>query len=377
MEPKQETIVVSYLNIKGQTGLPAEKQLQIEHFLKETGSDILHLQETHIDLDTFEECSFIKTNYSVIFNNAQNKYGTSTLIKNDFHVENIYHDTNGRIILFEVCGLTFGNFYLPSGTDGATRLARENYFGETIPNMLVNSKPVGCIGGDLNCIINNEDATNNPQSKFSPCLSRLVKAFNWCDSFRKIHPAKKSYSRYYEVRGVVGASRIDRQYHWGEIEVLSAVYTPIAFSDHLALVTKMKVPDQLTRFLCPKSRPIFKIREEVAKDKQFQERVKLAMEDWVYVRSEGLPVFQWWELIVKPGLRKIAMNRSKEINLELKSCLNLLLLRQAYLVKKLKSTLQAQWNFLLAELAQVQSQIQEWYQQSAEKVKNQSRVQEF
>ena len=107
MEPKQETIVVSYLNIKGQTGLPAEKQLQIEHFLKETGSDILHLQESHIDRDTFEECSFIKTNYSVIFNNAQNKYGTSTLNKNDFHVENIYHDTNGRIILFEVCGLTF------------------------------------------------------------------------------------------------------------------------------------------------------------------------------------------------------------------------------------------------------------------------------
>ena len=31
---KKDTLIVSYLNIRGQTGIPVEKQLQIEEFLK-------------------------------------------------------------------------------------------------------------------------------------------------------------------------------------------------------------------------------------------------------------------------------------------------------------------------------------------------------
>ena len=45
-----------------------------------------------------------------------------------------------------------------------------------------------------------------------------------------------------------------------------------------------------------------------------------------------------WELIVKPGVKKIAMDRSKEINKDKRGVLNLLLLRQAYLIKKIQNT---------------------------------------
>ena len=44
----------------------------------------------------------------------------------------------------------------------------------------------------------------------------------------------------------------------------------------------------------------------------------------------------WWEVVVKPGIRKLAMVRGKELNRDRKESLNLLLVRQAYLNKKVK-----------------------------------------
>ena len=51
---QKEILVISYLNLRGQTGLPVEKQFQVENFLKENNCDILHLQEAQIDENTFE-----------------------------------------------------------------------------------------------------------------------------------------------------------------------------------------------------------------------------------------------------------------------------------------------------------------------------------
>ena len=160
---EQESLVISYLNLHGQTGFPVQKQLQVEQFLKYNKCDILHLQEVQIGDETFKECNFIESKYAVVVNNAENYYGTASLIKNDLSVENLLCDTNGRVIIFEIAGITFGNLYLPSGTDGISRNNRENYIGEIIPQMLVNRKPSGCIGGDFNCIISKTDATNYPE----------------------------------------------------------------------------------------------------------------------------------------------------------------------------------------------------------------------
>ena len=104
-------------------------------------------------------------------------------------------------------------------------------------------------------------------------------------------------------------------------------YTPIAFSDHLAYNVSVRVPDPLVRLLSPRSRPLFKIRPEVAQDQEFKLQVGEAMDRWENIRKAGLPVMSWWEIIVKPGVRKIAMKRSKEMNKERRGELNLLLLR--------------------------------------------------
>ena len=134
-------------------------------------------------------------------------------MKNELEVKNVAMDKEGRVIIFEVGDVTCGNIYIHSGTDSTSRGKRENYFSEVVPQLLINHKEHGYIGGDLNCIIEKEDATHHPESKVSPSLKRLVKTFNWSDSFRSLHPKSKSYSRYYKTDKVQGSSRIDRCFH--------------------------------------------------------------------------------------------------------------------------------------------------------------------
>ena len=47
------------MNIRGQTGLKVDKQFQIEDFMKTSKCDILHLQEAHVEDDTFDQCNYI------------------------------------------------------------------------------------------------------------------------------------------------------------------------------------------------------------------------------------------------------------------------------------------------------------------------------
>ena len=97
------------------------KQLQIENFIKDYKIDILNLQEVNIEEDTFSECHFISSNFKILQNNSENIYGTASLVKNEFDVENIYMYREGRVLIFEVGGITCGNLYIQSGTDSVSR----------------------------------------------------------------------------------------------------------------------------------------------------------------------------------------------------------------------------------------------------------------
>ena len=106
-------LTIGYINVWAQTGLPIAKQLQIEAFAKHNNCDIVHLQEANIEEDTFTTCNFIKSSYNIIENNSTNKYG----FKTDLQTENIRCDCEGRMIVFDIGMMTFGNIYLHSGTD--------------------------------------------------------------------------------------------------------------------------------------------------------------------------------------------------------------------------------------------------------------------
>ena len=88
-EENKNILTIAYLNIHGQSGLKLEKQVQIEDFLKTNNVDILHCQEINIDEETFSTCDFISSSYNIVANNSSTKYGTASLVKNEFGIENI------------------------------------------------------------------------------------------------------------------------------------------------------------------------------------------------------------------------------------------------------------------------------------------------
>ena len=94
MDPSpNNNISIAFLNVHGQSGLPVTKQKQIEDFMRRNRIDVLHCQEINIDDESFNQCNYIKSNYNIIENNALNKYGTATIVRNNFAPENIRLDT--------------------------------------------------------------------------------------------------------------------------------------------------------------------------------------------------------------------------------------------------------------------------------------------
>ena len=125
----------------------------------------------------------------------------------------------------------------------------------------------------------------------SPSLKRLIQNFSLKDSFRSIHPTKKAYSRFYDRNGEA-ASRIDRSYTWGNLSVLEANYTAVAFSDHMGYIVKLSLPDNSRKFLSPKSRAFFKTRPEVVMDNTFKNRLKASLVNWLEIKERGLSVLK-------------------------------------------------------------------------------------
>ena len=87
------------------------------------------------------------------------------------------------------------------------------------------------------------------------------------------------------------------------------------------------------------------------------------MLNWQEVNDLGLDVLTWWELLVKPGIKKLAIQRSKEMNREMRGERNLRLLRQAYLTRHLQ---QGQLR-KLGELRAVQTEIERWFERESDK----------
>ena len=80
----------------------------------------------------------------------------------------------------------------------------------------------------------------------------------------------------------------------------------------------------------------------------------------------------WWELLVKPGIKSLLIERGKEMNNERSGQLNLLMIQLAYLNRKVQLGALNR----LPELLHVKALINEWHAQECEKVKIQSRIEE-
>ena len=97
------------------------------------------------------------------------------------------------------------------------------------------------------------------------------------------------------------------------------------------------------------------------------------MMEWQEVRKQGVDTLIWWEKLVKPGVRKLAIARSKKMNKEKRGYLNLILVRQAYLTSKVQLGMFSK----LTELKHVHLLIEKWYEEECAKIAIQSRAEDI
>ena len=103
----------------------------------------------------------------------------------------------------------------------------------------------------------------------------------------------------------------------------------MAFSYHRCLVIKYRLPDSCKISLGHKSRPFFKISPLVINDADFKMLLTEKMDHWKYIRNKyDYDISEWWENIVKPGMKKLAIEKQKDINKSRRGMLNLLYIRQ-------------------------------------------------
>ena len=141
-------LTLGSLNICGQSGLNLVKQKQIEDFISSYRLDILACQEINVEDETFYQCRQIQQNYTIVRNNAINKYGTALFISNQISFDNLQCDVEGRIMSIDIGSTTILNGYLHCGNDRTMKMNREQAISETIPNLLLNSKENGLFLAD-------------------------------------------------------------------------------------------------------------------------------------------------------------------------------------------------------------------------------------
>ena len=123
----------------------------------------------------------------------------------------------------------------------------------------------------------------------SPALKRLVSSFSFKDSYRVLHPNENVFSHYHDQgKFGNGATRIDRQYHWGDLTILEAKYIGIAFSDHQALLVKVRFPNFGSKAVAPHLKPLFKAKPNVVKDPIFKQRLGDMFRGWIKIKDAGL-----------------------------------------------------------------------------------------
>lgn len=355
-------IKLATINCHGQSGLDISKQMQIEAFIRDNNVDIANLQEVNCDSDTFND-GFLYSNFNLFENNAQNGYGVASLVKNHINVKECIRDTQGRAILLLVENNTvFGNVYPRSGTDNAAREDRENLFSFSIPTLFLSCPNIvkGSVSGDFNCITRASDATINPQSKTSPSLKRLIRVMDWSDADLQLAGTQK-FTRFYQLNGINGASRLDRVYTFGGINAISIDYVPVSFSDHVAVVVELdlganNIPES------PRTRPRFKSTKSLIEDAAFGERLREMIPIWKRSLAAGMPMAEWWDKIFKSGIKTLMIQRATEMKRQARNELNIKQHRLMYSVKKL----QQGCNIFLDEYNRVKTEIKQWYKDKAQ-----------
>ena len=159
--------------------------------------------------------------------------------------------------------------------------------------------------------------------------------------------------------------------------MVEAQYVGAAFSDHMISVVKLKLPQSCQKCISPRNSPLFKAKPEAVRDELFKARLREEYTVWEEARNmENISTLDWWENTVKPGVKSLLRRRGREIREERRGQLNLLQMRQSYLVRKVQQSGRRvdQKQQHLADLRLIQADINQWYKEETERVKIQAKT---
>ena len=91
--------------------------------------------------------------------------------------------------------------------------------------------------------------------------------------------------------------------------ITNAKYLPNPFSYHFCYVTSIKTDNYSQKLHIPKPLPSFKIHPKVVDDPDFQSEINLELDKWTINKDKyGYNTVDWWESVVKPGIKYIAIS---------------------------------------------------------------------
>ena len=94
-----------------------------------------------------------------------------------------------------------------------------------------------------------------------------------------------------------------------------------------------------------KGNSIYKIKHFIINDSIFQETVEKAFSEWIETKEGLCPIF-WWENVVKPGIKSLAIAREKEINKQRRMELEALQMKLSFYLKKVRNSIENEAEFM-------------------------------
>lgn len=277
----------------------AKKSL-LKDFIAINDLDIVFLQEV-----CFQNFTFIKS-HLVFVNVGFNNRGTAILLRRGIPFSDLLMSECGRITSIIINQINYINIYAKSGSQ--FKRERNIFFLDEISvHLNKDSASSNVICGDFNCIIDTTD-TRGPTNNFCYGLHQLTLAMDLKDAV-----ALRNEKKFTFFRGA-SASRLDRFYMSSNLVcfVLGSQTIPVAFSDHHAVIIKLKI-DVRERALTYgfghwKISPALLLHQETLQE--FEAKVQ----QMKLFNAYGNNIITWWMRNLKSGAKNFFKKEMIDFN---------------------------------------------------------------
>ena len=273
----------------------AAKREALRAFLADNQVYIALLQEVALP-------AFNLPGYDEVVNTGEQRRGTAVLARRELSMTPVVLLASGRGVSVQIADLRVVNLYAPAGS--RFRSERALFYAEEVTPLLAAAGNSLLVGGDFNCVVRACDTTGAPND--CPQLSALLRGLNLTDAWTSLCSER---GHTYSTRSM--SSRLDRVYVAPDLasRLGSADVMPVSFSDHHAVLLSLAgAPAAKT----PRPPAAWVLDRTILADENFKECFTREWQLWRSQRAGYPSAVQWWLRLVKPALRGLAAQYTKE-----------------------------------------------------------------